>query len=85
MDIKTMRKFTWEQSQKAAHEAWQLYRLSPYDRVYLYYKRGELKAARNQPEGFELAFPEKLPGYIPLELASWIHNRIGSIPFLPVE
>ena len=58
---------------------------------YLYFAPGEFKIVqqgfeRDKPEGFEIAFPDRLPVHLDSRLFKrFLYDHLKSVPCLPVE
>lgn len=85
MTIEDVRTWVWTEATKAE-------RLSLYDRCrnpsrfYLYYRRGALALAAEQPIGFELGTPEAVPMFANSPgVVAWIADHAARLPCLPQD
>ncbi len=70
----------------AVHSVWHRLAVPGNGAIHIWFKRGSIVAAEEQPEGYELAFNERLPGNKEKDqLQRWVWDRMQRVPCLPPE
>lgn len=84
--LENMDQFVWHQCKQTAELACTKMIQTANFQIYLYFRPGKLLPAFDRPEGYELAINQRLPPNLtPDQLKVWIHERIGRVPFLPLN
>ena len=56
------------------------------DPWHVWFRRGGVRIAMDKPEGYELAFGERVPSNVEKpRLYDWVHRKLWRVPCLPEE
>jgi len=85
--MKRWKEWLQEQAEKAARRWYNLAVYNPYERYYLWYKRGGLTVCADQPgPDWELGYPERIsPAWEMEYVQRWIYEKARKLPCLPLD